>query len=165
VERLHGVCRRNLRWPMIGRWFLAPSRRNGFWSTRAPTRRGSAASSGPTTRGRAESAHEPIGACDGVFRHWQENESAADVDKSVDAIRGHLRPEASRSDSRWLGVDLQRQSRQRLRSRLSLRFRHGGHAQAGPRFQGLANERAQNSGVLSFWGPFQDIRSSGPQLV
>jgi hypothetical protein len=36
-------------------------------------------------------------ACDGVFRHWQENESAADADKSVDAIRGHLRPEASRS--------------------------------------------------------------------
>jgi hypothetical protein len=36
-------------------------------------------------------------ACDGVFRHWQENESAADADKSVEAIRGHLRPEASRS--------------------------------------------------------------------
>jgi hypothetical protein len=36
-------------------------------------------------------------ACDGVYRHWQENESFADADKSVDAIRRNLRPEASRS--------------------------------------------------------------------
>jgi Calcineurin-like phosphoesterase len=36
-------------------------------------------------------------ACDGVFRHWQENESTADADKSVDAIRRQLHPEASRS--------------------------------------------------------------------
>ena len=35
-------------------------------------------------------------ACDGVFRHWQENESTADADKSVDAIRRHLRPEETR---------------------------------------------------------------------
>lgn len=36
-------------------------------------------------------------ACDGVFRHWQENESTADAAKSVNEIRRHLRPEATRS--------------------------------------------------------------------
>ncbi len=36
-------------------------------------------------------------ACDGVFRHWQENETTADAEKSVDALRRHLRPEETRS--------------------------------------------------------------------
>jgi hypothetical protein len=35
-------------------------------------------------------------ASDGVFRHWQENETTADANKSVDAIRRHLRPEETR---------------------------------------------------------------------
>lgn len=35
-------------------------------------------------------------ACDGVYRHWQDNESTADADKSVDAIRRQLLPEESR---------------------------------------------------------------------
>ncbi len=35
-------------------------------------------------------------ASDGVFRHWQENESTADAGKSVDAIRRHLHPEETR---------------------------------------------------------------------
>lgn len=35
-------------------------------------------------------------ACDGVYRHWQENETAADADRSVNAIRRRLRPEATR---------------------------------------------------------------------
>jgi hypothetical protein len=35
-------------------------------------------------------------ASDGVFRHWQENESSADARKSVDEIRRHLRPEETR---------------------------------------------------------------------
>lgn len=35
-------------------------------------------------------------ACDGVFRHWQENETATDADKSVNNIRRDLRPEESR---------------------------------------------------------------------
>ena len=35
-------------------------------------------------------------ASDGVFRHWQEKESTADADKSVDAIRRNLRPEETR---------------------------------------------------------------------
>jgi Calcineurin-like phosphoesterase len=36
-------------------------------------------------------------ASDGVFRHWQENESSADAKKSVDALRKHLRPEETRA--------------------------------------------------------------------
>jgi hypothetical protein len=36
-------------------------------------------------------------ASDGVYRHWQENESTADAKKSVDAIRRQLRPEETRS--------------------------------------------------------------------
>jgi hypothetical protein len=35
-------------------------------------------------------------ASDGVFRHWQENESTADARKSVDEIRRNLRPEETR---------------------------------------------------------------------
>jgi hypothetical protein len=35
-------------------------------------------------------------ASDGAFRHWQENETAADAVKSVDALRRHLGPEESR---------------------------------------------------------------------
>jgi hypothetical protein len=35
-------------------------------------------------------------ASDGVFRHWQEGESTADANRSVDAIRRLLRPEESR---------------------------------------------------------------------
>lgn len=36
-------------------------------------------------------------ASDGVYRHWQENESTADAKKSMKAIRLHLRPEETRS--------------------------------------------------------------------
>ncbi|MSQ93653.1 MAG: hypothetical protein EXR98_03750 [Gemmataceae bacterium] len=36
-------------------------------------------------------------ASDGIFRHWQENESTADAKKSVDALRRHLRPQQTRS--------------------------------------------------------------------
>jgi len=36
-------------------------------------------------------------AFDGAFRHWQENESTADADKSVDAIRRDLKREETRS--------------------------------------------------------------------
>jgi hypothetical protein len=36
-------------------------------------------------------------ACDGVFRHWQDNESTADAKSSVDEIRRHLRPEETRA--------------------------------------------------------------------
>jgi Calcineurin-like phosphoesterase len=36
-------------------------------------------------------------ASDGVFRHWQENESKADATQSVDAIRRRLKPEETRS--------------------------------------------------------------------
>jgi len=35
-------------------------------------------------------------ASDGIYRHWQENESTADAGKSVDAIRRQLRPEETR---------------------------------------------------------------------
>jgi hypothetical protein len=35
-------------------------------------------------------------ASDGLYRHWQENESTADADKNIDAIRQHLRPGDSR---------------------------------------------------------------------
>ena len=35
-------------------------------------------------------------ACDGAFRHWQENESIVDADKSVTEIRRHLRSEETR---------------------------------------------------------------------
>lgn len=35
-------------------------------------------------------------ACDGAFRHWQENESTTDADKSVRALRRSLRPEETR---------------------------------------------------------------------
>jgi hypothetical protein len=35
-------------------------------------------------------------ASDGVFRHWQENDTTADAKKSVDALRRHLRPEETR---------------------------------------------------------------------
>ena len=36
-------------------------------------------------------------AFDGAFSHWQQNESTADADKSVEAIRRHHRPEDARS--------------------------------------------------------------------
>ncbi len=35
-------------------------------------------------------------ACDGAFRHWQENENSKDAEKSVEEIRRQLKPEASR---------------------------------------------------------------------
>src|SRR5262245_23242442 len=35
-------------------------------------------------------------ACDGVYRHWQENESTTDSNKTVEEIRRQLRPEESR---------------------------------------------------------------------
>jgi hypothetical protein len=36
-------------------------------------------------------------ASDGVFRHWQENETSADANQTVDALRRRLRPEETRS--------------------------------------------------------------------
>jgi len=36
-------------------------------------------------------------ASDGVYRHWQENESSADAEKSVNEIRRQLRPDQTRS--------------------------------------------------------------------
>ena len=89
-------------------------------------------------------------ACDGVFRHWQENE--------IDRRRGQIRearfaatcgPEETRpipDGSVWT-FNVAPDSVYGVGCRL--RFRHGGYAQAGARVQGLADERAQNPGVLN----------------